>query len=135
MAVRTSMIICLLILLQAVLLPGVHALGVLKPRGPLVLREGVVKWNKNCKDPNPMNRRETKRQAVERAWSGALELNQAAWKRFDKVTWPRIEKTKVDEKAQAYINKHDPGYVPDFFSSPCRSPSGISLGLVANGLP
>lgn len=109
MGARIHTIICLLILLQATLLPSVHALSVLNPRGPLVLKEGVVKWQKNCNDPNPKNSRETKRQAVERAWSGALELNHGAWKRFDQVTWPRIERTQVDKKSQEYINKYDPG--------------------------
>lgn len=108
MVARTSTLLHLLILLPVVLLQSVHARSIPRPRDQFALKEGVVTWDATCNEPNPKNQQETKRQAVERAWAGALELIHGAWGRFDRETWPRIEQTQVEEDEQEYIDQHDP---------------------------
>ncbi|KAJ5178932.1 hypothetical protein N7492_002142 [Penicillium capsulatum] len=62
---------------------------------------------------SPENEKETKQAAIERAWAGAMELADSAWKRFEKTSDTLAERPLSAEKQQE-VNKEDPAYVQLF---------------------
>lgn len=66
-----------------------------------------ITWDPSCRDRNPENKAETKQFAVERAWSGALELSESAWDRFQHTS-KKLRQGPLSEEVQRTMNKDDP---------------------------
>ena len=110
MAARIPQVL-LLLLIQAVFLQSVEGLATPKRDGQYTMNMNGITWNATCNAPSPGNNLETRRQAVERAWSGALELIDSAWTRFHAETLPKLGNEDLDEDTKHDINAHDPASV------------------------
>jgi hypothetical protein len=80
----------------------------------------VVQWEISCGAPNPQRPRETKQDAVVRAWAGALELAGYAHARFDQTERVlRAYPGGLTSFKKMELDQSDPGYVshPSIVSS------------------
>lgn len=110
MASRITQVL-LLLLIQTVFLQSAEGLATPKRDGQYTMNMNGITWNATCNAPSPGNNLETRRQAVERAWSGALELIDSAWTRFHAETLPKLGNEDLDEDTKHDINSHDPASV------------------------
>lgn len=125
--------VILLILLQVVWLQSAQALNIPQRRDRYTMNPNVATWHRSCDEPNPSNPHETKQKAVERAWSGALELIDSAWHRFDRQTYPKVSRVFLSEGTEREISDHsDPGYVLGV-SAPLIPFSRLWYGSVTDG--
>lgn len=95
-------------LLTPNIFPGIAYGATLRARAPdpFVMNLAAVDFDQSCSDKNPVNDKETKQDAVVRAWGGALELAADAKKRYGETKTalqahtPPSGKTKLDIAAK-----------------------------------
>lgn len=78
------------------------------PTNPYSMNENGIIWHHTCSEKNPANHAETKKAAISRAWSGALELSDSASTRFTTKTYPKVSTGPLNANQQDNIDQVDP---------------------------